>query len=123
MTRPRRIRRFHCAQFTTRERQTTRAATKAVANLAADADLAAELKAQAAASKHLGELSLKRICAIESQCSLEFAYSKPAYKGFFQMGEVACKDLGIAIADIDEKTDGKRAAKRGEGFSMSTGAG
>ena len=92
------------------------AAEKAVKNLTDDAALAAELKVQAGLSKHFSELSLKRICAIESQCSLEFAYSKASYKGFFQMGEDACTDVDIPFQDIDEKTEWKKSCEAGRLF-------
>jgi hypothetical protein len=92
------------------------AATKAVTNLAGNKDLADVLEVESKLSKNFSFLSLKRICAIESQCDLTFAYSKASYKGYFQMGKDACTDVGTKFTDIDEKSEWKKSCEAGRLF-------
>ena len=92
------------------------AAADALSNLSNDKELAGEIRSQASSSTNFSELALKRICAIESRCSLEWAYSKAAYKGFFQMGADACKDVNMKMSEIDEKTEWRKSCEAGRKF-------
>lgn len=88
-------------------------AKKSADNLAADAELKAELNK---AGTHLAPLALRRIAAIESQCNRTFAYSQASYKGFFQMSQAACTDVNIAFTDIDEPTEWVKGCEAGRKF-------
>jgi hypothetical protein len=77
----------------------------ATQNLANDKELVAELAKAAKESKYFSEADYKVIVAIESQANRNVGTNPSGYKGLFQMGKVAAKDVGYdysKLADPDE---------------------
>jgi hypothetical protein len=89
------------------------AATDALSNLNNNVDLSTQLKAEASKAKHVSELTLRRIAAIESRCDLRYAYSKDNFKGYFQMGEQACKDVGLKLSHISDPSQWRNGCEAG----------
>jgi|GEM_PF-6095412 len=91
----------------------SRMATIGAKNLESDSELKAELVRLGTESKVLTPLLLQRIAVVECRADRKLAYEKKSFKGVFQMGADACKEVDVKFEDIDEPGEWKAGAAAG----------